>query len=335
MKNKNSNNNREKVVEIKNLSKWFPLKHDLFDYLAKKPKKYIKAVNNVSLDIYRGEILGLVGESGCGKSTLARNIVRLYEPTKGEIILKGTNITNLKGKKLREIRPAMQMIFQDPYSSLNPRMSVKETLSEMLEVHNIVKKEELDNRIKELLEKSGLSMEVADRFPGEFSGGQRQRIGIARALSLEPELIIADEPVSALDVSIQAQIINLLDDLQKDLDLTVLFIAHNLEVVRYITSRIAVMYLGGIVELGPTDDVFENPYHPYTLALTNAAPSLDPTEKKKKIAIEGEIPSPINIPSGCTFHQRCPYSKDRCEKEVPEYREIAKDRYITCHFPLI
>jgi len=227
------------------------------------------------------------------------------------------------------------MIFQDPYSSLNPRMSVRETLAEMLQVHKVVEKEETENRIKELLEMSGLSMAVADRFPGEFSGGQRQRIGIARALSLEPELIIADEPVSALDVSIQAQIINLLDDLQKDLNLTVLFIAHNLEVVRYITSRIAVMYLGGIVELGKTDDVFENPYHPYTLALTRAAPSLDPTEKKKKLAIEGEIPSPINMPRGCTFHQRCPYSKDICTSTVPEYKEVEKNRFVSCHFPLI
>lgn len=335
MENKNTIDKREKVVEIKKLSKWFPLKHDLFDYIARKPRKYIKAVNDISLDIYRGEILGLVGESGCGKSTLARNLVRLYKPTKGEIILNGTNITNLKGKELREIRPSMQMIFQDPYSSLNPRMSVREIIGEMLKVHNIVENGEIENRIKELLEMSGLSMEVADRFPGEFSGGQRQRIGIARALSLEPELIIADEPVSALDVSIQAQIINLLDDLQKDLNLTVLFIAHNLEVVRYITSRIAVMYLGGIVELGPTDDVFENPYHPYTLALTNAAPSLDPTEKKRKIAIEGEIPSPINMPSGCTFHQRCPYCKDICKTEKPEYREVSPGRFISCHFPLI
>ncbi len=335
MENNNSIDKKEKVVEIKNLSKWFPLKYGLTDFITGKPKKYIKAVNDVSFDVYKGEILGLVGESGCGKSTLARNIVRLYKPTKGEIILNGTNITNLKGKELREIRPTMQMIFQDPYSSLNPRMSVRETLSEMLKVHNIVENGEVENRIKELLEMSGLSMEVADRFPGEFSGGQRQRIGIARALSLQPELIIADEPVSALDVSIQAQIINLLDDLQKNLNLTVLFIAHNLEVVRYITNRVIVMYLGGIVELGNTEEVFEKPYHPYTLALTRAAPSLDPTEKKEKLAIEGEIPSPINMPSGCTFHQRCPYSQDICITNVPEYKEVEKDRFVSCHFPLL
>jgi oligopeptide/dipeptide ABC transporter ATP-binding protein len=335
MKNNNMNNNIEKVVEIKNLSKWFPLKHGFIDYITGKPKKYIKAVNDVSFDIYKGEILGLVGESGCGKSTLARNIVRLYKPTKGNIILNGIDITSLKGKELREIRPSMQMIFQDPYSSLNPRMSVREIIGEMLKVHNIVENGEVENRIKELLEMSGLSMEVADRFPGEFSGGQRQRIGIARALSLEPELIIADEPVSALDVSIQAQIINLLDDLQKNLNLTVLFIAHNLEVVRYITNRIVVMYLGGVVELGITEEVFENPYHPYTLALTRAAPSLDPTEKKEKLAIEGEIPSPINMPSGCTFHQRCPYCKDICKTEKPEYREVRPGRFVSCHFPLI
>lgn len=335
MKTSNLTNEREKVVEVKNLSKWFPLKNGLIDYITGKPKRYIKAVNDVTFDIYKGEILGLVGESGCGKSTLARNIVRLYKPTKGEIILNGTNITNLKGKELREIRPSMQMIFQDPYSSLNPRMSVREILSEMLKVHHIVKNDEVENRIKELLEMSGLSMEVADRFPGEFSGGQRQRIGIARALSLQPGLIIADEPVSALDVSIQAQIINLLDDLQKDLNLTVLFIAHNLEVVRYITDRVVVMYLGGVVELGITEEVFEKPYHPYTIALTRAAPSLDPTEKKEKLAIEGEIPSPINMPSGCTFHQRCPYCQDICKVERPTYREITEGRFVSCHFPLI
>lgn len=325
----------KKVVEVKNLSKWFPLKYGITDVIAKKPRRYVKAVNDVTLDIHKGENLGLVGESGCGKSTLARNIVRLYEPTKGNIILNGVDITSMKGKELRKMRPTMQMIFQDPYSSLNPRMSVYEILSEILSVHNKVDKSDIDKRVKELLEMSGLSMDIKDRFPGEFSGGQRQRIGIARALALEPELIIADEPVSALDVSIQAQIINLLDDLQKQLGLTVLFISHDLGVVRYITDRVAVMYLGSIVELGNTKEVFEKPYHPYALALTKAAPSLDPTNRKREYTIEGEIPSPINMPSGCKFHKRCKYCKDICRTEEPEYREIAENRYVACHFPLI
>jgi len=329
---KSSNNN--KVVEVKNLSKWFPLKYGITDVIARKPRKYVKAVNNVTLGIYKGENLGLVGESGCGKSTLARNIVRLYEPTKGKVILNGTDITNMKGAKLRKIRPTMQMIFQDPYSSLNPRMSVYEVISEMLAVHNMVEKSNVPNRVKELLEMSGLSMEIADRFPGEFSGGQRQRIGIARALALEPEIIIADEPVSALDASIQAQIINLLDDLQKRLGLTILFISHDLGVIRYITNRVAVMYLGSIVELGKTKDVFEKPCHPYTLALTKAAPSLDPTNRKRGYTIKGEIPSPINMPNGCKFHNRCRYCKDICKTEEPKYIQVSKNRYVSCHFPL-
>ena len=330
----NNSNLNDKLVEVKNVSKWFPLKYGISDVLTGKPQRYVKAVNNVTFDIYKGENLGLVGESGCGKSTLARIIIRLYESTKGNIILNGMDITKMKGQELRKIRPSMQMIFQDPYSSLNPRMSVYEIISEMLIVHNKVAKGNVENRVKELLEMSGLSMEIADRFPGEFSGGQRQRIGIARALSLEPELIIADEPVSALDVSIQAQIINLLDDLQKQLGLTVLFISHDLGVVRYITNRVAVMYLGGIVELGRTEDVFENPYHPYTYALTKAAPSPDPTNRKREYALKGEIPSPINMPSGCRFHQRCVYCKDICKTEDPEYREVSENRYVACHFPL-
>lgn len=330
----NDRYNFEKVVEVKNLSKWFPLKYGIMDYLTKKPKRYIKAVNNVTFDIYKGENLGLVGESGCGKSTLARNIIRLYEPTKGSVILNGLDITELNGKKLRRIRPTMQMIFQDPYSSLNPRMSVYEIISEMLTVHKITDKSNIANRVKELLEMSGLSMEIADRFPGEFSGGQRQRIGIARSLALSPELIIADEPVSALDVSIQAQIINLLDELQKKLGLTVLFISHDLGVVRYITNRVAVMYLGSIVELGPTEAVFDSPYHPYSFALTTAAPKLDPTDKKREPTIQGEIPNPIDMPDGCKFHQRCKYCQDICMTIEPEYREISENRFVACHFPL-
>ncbi len=324
----------EKIVEVKNLVKWFPLKYGIADKIMQKKRKYVKAVNGVSLAVFKGENLGVVGESGCGKSTLARNIIRLYEPTDGQVFINGVDITKMKGRKLRNIRPMMQMIFQDPYSSLNPRMTVYEVLSEILTVHQMVEKQEIPNRIKELLEMSGLSMEIADRFPGEFSGGQRQRIGIARALALEPELIIADEPVSALDVSIQAQIINLLDDLQKKLGLTVIFISHDLGVVRYVTDRVAVMYLGSVVELGETEKIFNKPYHPYSYALTKAAPSLDPTDRKREQIIEGEIPSPINLPSGCKFHKRCKWCQEICKTEDPVYQEIETGRFVACHFPL-
>ncbi len=325
----------EKIVQVMNLTKWFPLKFGIADRLMGKEKQFVKAVNNVSLDVYKGENLGIIGESGCGKSTLARNIIRLYEPTEGKILINGVDITGMKGAELRRIRPGMQMIFQDPYSSLNPRMTVYEVLSEILSVHGMVKKEDIPGRIEELLEMSGLSMEIADRFPGEFSGGQRQRIGIARALALEPELIIADEPVSALDVSIQAQIINLLDDLQKKLNLTVIFISHDLSVVRYVTDRAAIMYLGSVVELGETEELFSKPAHPYTYALTRAAPSLNPNDRVREQIIEGEIPSPIDLPEGCKFHKRCKWCQDICKTREPEFREIAPNRYAACHFPLV
>lgn len=323
-----------KLVEAKGLCTWFPLKHAIVDYAFGKPKRYLKAVNNVSLDIYKGENLGLVGESGCGKSTLAKTIIRLYEPSRGQLLLRGKDITHLKGEALRRERPEMQMIFQDPYSSLNPRMSVYEILEEMLTVHRMVGRDKVRERIGELLDMSGLSMDIADRFPGEFSGGQRQRIGIARALSLQPELIIADEPVSALDVSIQAQIINLLSSLQKSLHLTLLFISHDLRVVRYITHRVAVMYLGGIVELGPTEAVFYRPHHPYTSILIKAAPILDPTNRVRDYAITGEPPSPISMPVGCKFHPRCIHCRSVCETEEPALRELDSGRFVACHFPL-
>ena len=324
----------QKLVETKGVSTWFPLKHAIVDYLFGKPKQYLKAVNNVSLDIYKGENLGLVGESGCGKSTLAKTIIRLYEPSKGQILMRGKDISHLRGEALRRERPKMQMIFQDPYSSLNPRMSVYEILEEMLTVHRMVGRDKLRHRVGELLEMSGLSMDIADRFPGEFSGGQRQRIGIARALSLQPELIIADEPVSALDVSIQAQIINLLSGLQKSLGLTLLFISHDLRVVRYITHRVAVMYLGGIAELGATEEVFQQPRHPYTSILIKAAPILDPTNRVRDYAIIGEPPSPINVPTGCKFHPRCVHCREICQTEEPALRELESGRFVACHFPL-
>lgn len=325
----------EKVIETKDLCMWFPQKYTITDQLMKRPKKYVKAVNKVSIQIYKGENLGLVGESGCGKSTLARSIIRLYNPTGGSIYLKGVDITRLKGQELREIRPAMQMVFQDPYSSLNPRMTVYEILEEMLSVHQMVSKAGIPARVNELLEMCGLGLEAAGRFPGEFSGGQRQRIGIARALSLNPQFIIADEPVSALDVSIQAQIINLLAELQKSLDLTILFISHDLRVVRYITHRIVVMYLGSVVEQGPTEEVFCYPLHPYTEVLTKAAPPLDPLSKTKEYAITGEPPSPIDTPEGCSFHPRCTRCMEKCKKETPKLWEVLPGRFVACHYPLL
>ncbi len=324
----------EKLVETRHLSTWFPLKHSVVDYLFGKPKRHLKAVQDVSLDVYRGENLGLVGESGCGKSTLAKTILRLYAPTSGQVLVRGKDISSLRGEALRRERPRMQMIFQDPYSSLNPRMSVYEILEEMLTVHRMVEPGKVRERIGELLDMCGLSMDIAERFPGEFSGGQRQRIGIARALSLQPELIIADEPVSALDVSIQAQIINLLSNLQKSLGLTLLFISHDLRVVRHITHRVAVMYLGGIVELGATEAVFRQPFHPYTSILIKAAPVLDPTQRRTDYAITGEPPSPIDVPQGCRFHPRCVHGKERCRRELPPLREVAPGRFAACHFPL-
>ncbi|QNK40565.1 ABC transporter ATP-binding protein [Caproicibacter fermentans] len=324
----------QKVLETRNLSKWFAQKYGIADRISGKPQKYVKAVSDVSIQIYRGENLGLVGESGCGKSTLARTILRLYEPTKGRILLNGTDITGLRGEELRKIRPAMQMVFQDPYSSLNPRMTVSEILSEMLSVHHVVPKQQIPERVKELLDMCGLGSEAANRFPGEFSGGQRQRVGIARALSLNPEFMIADEPVSALDVSIQAQIINLLGELQRSLNLTILFISHDLHVVRYITHRIVVMYLGSVVEQGGTEQIFQQPLHPYTDVLIKATPGLNPLMKTREYAITGEPPSPVDIPSGCVFHPRCTRCKQKCKTEVPALREVLPGRFVACHYPL-
>ena len=326
---------RERLLEVEHLCKWFPQKRSISDTLQRKEKKYLKAVNDVSFTIYKEENLGLVGESGCGKSTLARTILRLYEPTSGTVKVQGVDISHTKGEQLRKLRPNMQMIFQDPYSSLNPRMSVYDTVAEMLKVHKVVPASEIPDRVEKLLTMSGLSMDIAQRFPGEFSGGQRQRIGIARALALNPAFIVADEPVSALDVSIQAQIINLLAQLQKELNLTLLFISHYLRVVRHITQRVMVMYLGSNVEVGPTKEVFDRPAHPYTEVLTKAAPKLDPLDRRREYAIDGEPPSPVNIPSGCKFHVRCPYCTEECRTEVPELCEIAPGRLCACHHPLI
>ena len=326
---------RPLLLEVEHLCKWFPQKQSIVEMLQKKEIRQLKAVNDVSFQLYKGENLGLVGESGCGKSTLARTILRLYEPTSGTVRLNGQDISHLRGEALRRLRPQMQMIFQDPYSSLNPRMSVYDTIAEMLKVHKVVSDHEIPARVEQLLMMSGLSMDIAQRFPGEFSGGQRQRIGIARALSLNPAFIVADEPVSALDVSIQAQIINLLAQLQRELDLTVLFISHDLRVVRHITHRVMVMYLGSNVEVGPTEEIFARPAHPYTQVLTKAAPKLDPLNRQRDYAIEGEPPSPINTPPGCKFQPRCPFCTDTCRTQVPELREISPGHLCACHKPLI
>ena len=323
------------LLEVSQLSKSFPLKHTVFDAILRRPKQKLTAVDNVSFTLNEGETLGLVGESGCGKSTLARTVINLYRPTAGRVVFAGTNFSELTKKELRDRCKDIQMIFQDPYSSLNPRMTVRQVLREELLHHKMCPKAEVDKRISELLELVGLSEEHAERLPSAFSGGQRQRIGIARALAVQPKLIIADEPVSALDVSIQAQIINLLIDLQDKLGLSILFISHDLRVVRYISDRVAVMYLGRMVETADTEALYDNPRHPYTNVLLAAAPSMEADRAdEKKAAVLGELPSPINLPSGCRFHPRCPYCTEVCKQESPELRDLGGGHMVACHHPL-
>ena len=303
---------RPLMLEVDHLCKWFPLKRTIGDVIQKKEKAYLKAVNDVSFQLYKGENLGLVGESGCGKSTLARTILRLYEPTSGTILLNGTDISHMKGDALRRLRPQMQMIFQDPYSSLNPRMSVYDTIAEMLRVHKVVPAEELPARVEQLLTMSGLTMDIAERFPGEFSGGQRQRIGIARALIVEPEFIIADEPISALDMSIRAQVLNLLRHLQKERGITYLFIAHDLSVMRYISDRIAVIHKGDIVELADAEELVTHAIHPYTRSLLSAIPMPNPRlERKKKLLVYD------------------PAMHDYTQ-EAPQWRELRPSHWVLC-----
>ena len=318
----------EKLMEINHLVKEFPVANKVFG----EEKQVIHAVSDVSFHINKGETFGLVGESGCGKTTLGKLLLNLISPTKGEVKFEGVNITKLSEKALFPYRRQMQIIFQDPYSSLNPRMSVQQIIAEALETHKIYKtKKETTERVKELLRKTGIRPEFMNRYPHQFSGGQRQRVGIARALAVDPKLIICDEPVSALDVSIQSQILNLLDDLQKEMQLTYVFISHDLSVVRYLSDRVLIMFLGKICEYGTTQDIYDNPVHPYTKFLLEAVPKLDPDLKKeKKQMLIGEIPSPVNPPSGCRFHTRCPLKKDICPQETPVLKE-AKGRFVACH----
>lgn len=323
------NENAEVLLEIKNLKKYF----DVSKGFLKKDKTYVQAVDDVSFKIHKGETLGLVGESGCGKSTTGRTIIRLYEPTDGSIVFKGEDITKLKPSEMKKYRKAIQMIFQDPYASLNSRMTVGDIVREPLDIHNIGTPESRKKIVEDLLDAVGLNPDHAARYPHEFSGGQRQRIGIARALAVEPEFIICDEPISALDVSIQAQVINMLEDLQRERGLTYLFIAHDLSMVKHISDRIGVMYLGKIVELTDADELYSNPKHPYTQALLSAIPIPDPevAKKNQRILLEGDVPSPINPPSGCRFRTRCQYAMDICAAEEPVTRELSEGHYCACH----
>ena len=313
----------EILVEVKNLKQYFPVRTGL---LSSKP---LKAVDDVSFTIGRGETLGLVGESGCGKTTVGRTILRLYEPTAGEVIFDGEPVT---AKNITHMRKQMQMVFQDPYSSLDPRMTVEDNIGEPLDVHKLyANRKERREKILDLMATVGLNAEHATRYAHEFSGGQRQRIGIARALAVNPKFIVCDEPVSALDVSIQAQIINLLKELQEKYKLTYLFISHDLSVVEHISDTVGVMYLGNLVEYGDTQDIFDRPLHPYTKALFSAIPIPDPTVKRERIVLQGSIPSPANPPSGCKFHTRCPYATERCKCEAPKQREVEPGHYVVCH----
>jgi peptide/nickel transport system ATP-binding protein len=320
------------LVELDDLKVWFPIKSGV---LLDRHIGDVRAVDGVTFQIRRGETLGLVGESGCGKSTVGRAILRLYEPTAGRIAFAGRDITHLGETELRSLRRRMQMVFQDPFASLNPRHSVGRIIGEPLRVHGLAGRRETTSRIGELLEVVGLPRDAATRYPHEFSGGQRQRIGLARALSLNPDFIVCDEPVSALDVSIQAQIINLLERLQRDFDLTYLFIAHDLAVVRHISTRIAVMYLGRVVEVSPAEELYVNPLHPYTISLLSAIPIPDPVVERKRetILLAGDLPSPASPPAACRFHTRCPFVQEtRCRDEVPELREIAPGHVVACHW---
>ncbi|OAB31700.1 peptide ABC transporter substrate-binding protein [Paenibacillus macquariensis subsp. macquariensis] len=319
---------KEVLMQVDNLKKYFPITGGVFQRTVGN----VKAVDDVSFRIHRGESLGLVGESGCGKSTIGRTILRLNEKTDGTVLFQGKDLYKLPKEELRRMRPKMQIVFQDPFSSLNPRIKVGQAIGEALYDHGVTDSKVVRERVLETMNICGLASYQYDRYPHEFSGGQRQRIGIARALIMNPEFIVADEPVSALDVSIQAQIINLLSDLQRDKQLTYLFISHDLSVVEHLCDRVGVMYLGSMVEMSSTEELFRNPLHPYTKALMSAIPVPDPTYKRDRVVLQGDIPSPANPPSGCKFHTRCPIASDICKQQAPEYRDVGNDHLVACHF---
>lgn len=324
------------ILNVSHLSKTFPIKRNIAEIARKKEQKYVRAVEDVTFSIRKGETLGLVGESGCGKSTLSKTLIRLYKPDDGKIMFDQYGDLALKeGAALTKARRDIQMVYQDPYSSLNPKMTIRQMFYEILSVHHICPKEEFEKKTIEILDMVGMPSYALDRYPSAFSGGQRQRIGIARALILNPALLIADEPVSALDMSIQAQIINLLMDLKAKLNLTMLFISHDLRVVQYLSDRVMVMYLGRVVEMGSAEELFQHPAHPYTQILIQAAPVIDTKHKEREYAIRGETPSPIDIPKGCAFHPRCPFATEKCRTAEPVMTEDANGRMVKCHYPLV
>lgn len=324
------------ILNVSHLSKTFPIKRNIAEIVRKKEQKYVRAVEDVTFSIRKGETLGLVGESGCGKSTLSKTLIRLYKPDDGKIMFEQYGDLALKeSTALTKARRDIQMVYQDPYSSLNPKMTIRQIFYEILSVHHICPKEEFEKKTIEILDMVGMPSYALDRYPSAFSGGQRQRIGIARALVLNPALLIADEPVSALDMSIQAQIINLLMDLKAKLNLTMLFISHDLRVVQYLSDRVMVMYLGRVVEMGSAEELFQHPAHPYTQILIQAAPVIDTKHKEREYEIRGETPSPIDIPKGCAFHPRCPFATEKCRTAEPVMTEDANGRMVKCHYPLV
>ena len=322
--------NEKPLLRVENLTKHFPITKGL---IFQKQVGAVQAVDNISFEIFKGETLGLVGESGCGKSTTGRTLLQLHKPTSGKVFYNDVDLTTASNAEMRDMRRDIQIIFQDPYASLNPRMTVGSIVGEPLDIHNVGTAAEREERVKELLKLVSLNPHFINRYPHEFSGGQRQRIGVARALALQPDFIVCDEPISALDVSIQAQVVNLLEELQEEFGLTYLFIAHDLSMVRHISDRVAVMYLGKIVELAPRDELYDNPQHPYTQALLSAVPIPDPVleQSRKRVILEGDVPSPINPPSGCRFHTRCPIAEEICKQEAPEWREYIEGHWVACH----